>query len=509
MKTNIKRLIFIFVAIAITACAGKPGAQETAVMETAFAFVQTASAKTQVAQTSPIPTPTLEILTAIPGTPGLFEVIPPKPNEQVYVDPAGWYMIYFPNDWLLIPDQPNFFYGREGSIETGYFPEMGYVSRDITVCVWLANVKLVPQKSSINWEPRDLSNCSVETKESSLLPSKYYVIENPQADPDHRFIYVKTKGSGGWNFTWTQEINFNKFDPRLFAERMEDIIFWGNLPPRPSNISFTEKALPPGIDPVQVMIPQDLRIERTFSFDEDIPSKELSIADLGYEIRGSFQDEDLPRLFRDNRPLFDRVINVSKVYTFSTATGQINAFTVDIAGTSNFDGLLIQNDIIYSWPYDYMGPNFSPVLYNDELLWATVNQDSLIEIKKTNSEVVFSFETFYTSRLYMEKFTSWGNHWVLEAGDFLVQDGEFLNEKFNFEEVFEWGLVQGKPTYFFRKGSRIGLSYGGVFFSLPYQEVAHGMCCGFAANNPYVGKEAISFFGKRDGTWYSVLLEFK
>ncbi len=493
----------------IAACVGKPETQQTAIMETAFAFVQTASARTQAAQTSTIPTSTLEILTAIPGTPGAFEITPPKPDQQVYVDPAGWYMIYFPKDWVSIPDQPNFFYGREGSIETGYFPEMGYVSRNITVCVWLANVKLEPQKSSINWVPDGIFKCSVETKDGGLLLSKYYIIENPQADPDHRFFYIRTKGSGVWNFTWTQEINFNKFDPGLFSERMENIIFWGNLPPLPSNISFTEKALPAGTDPTQVVIPQGFRIEKTFSPDETIPSKELSIADLGYEIRGSFQDGDIPRLYRDNRLLFDRVMRVSKVYTFSTASGQINAFTVDIAGTSSFDSFLIQNDSIYSWQHGSMEPNFPPILYNDELLWAKVNQDSLIEIKKTNSEVVFSFETFFTSKLYMDKFTSWNNHWVLEAGDFLVQDGKFLNEKFGFEEVFEWGLVRDKPTYFFRKGSRIGLSYGGVFFSLPYQDVARGMCCGFAANNPYVGKESISFFGKRDNAWYSVLLEFK
>lgn len=184
-------------------------------METAFAFVQTTSAKTQAAQTSTIPTSTLEILTAIPGTPGAFEITPPKPDQQVYVDPAGWYMIYFPKDWVSIPDQPNFFYGREGSIETGYFPEMGYVSRNITVCVWLANVKLEPQKSSINWVPDGIFKCSVETKDGGLLLSKYYIIENPQADPDHRFFLHKNQRVWCMEFYMDTRNQFQQIRPWL------------------------------------------------------------------------------------------------------------------------------------------------------------------------------------------------------------------------------------------------------------------------------------------------------
>lgn len=508
MKTNTKRLTIICLTMAITSCVGKPGTQETAVMETAFAFVQTASDETQ---TLTIPTPTLEILTATPGTPGAFEIIPPHPDQQVYTDPAGWYMIYFPKGWVSTSDKPNYFYGPEGSIETGYFPEMGYVSQDITVCVWLANVKLEPEKSDINWMPHGNIKCSVTTNNRFFSDTYYSVIENPQADPDHRFIYVIAKGSGWWGFSWAQEIKRNKFDPLAFPEKQADTIFWENLPPRPSNILLTEEALPTGTDPTQVMIPQDLRIEKTFSLDEAIPSKELSIADLGYEIKGSFQNGDLPRLYRDNRPLFDRVVRISKVYTFSTSSGQINAFTVNVAVPSPivFDSFLIQNDMIYDWQYGSMDPEYPPILYNDELLWAKVNQDALIEVKKTTSEVVFSVATFFASKLYMDKFTSWDNHWILEAGDFIVQDGEVLNEKFDFEEVFEWGLVQGKSIYFFRKGPRIGLSYGDTLISLPYHDIARGMCCGFAANNPYMREEAISFFGKRNDNWYSVLIEFK
>jgi len=156
-----------------------------------------------------------------------------------------------------------------------------------------------------------------------------------------------------------------------------------------------------------------------------------------------------------------------------------------------------------------MDYNYAPILYQDELLWAKVNQDSQVEIKKSNREVIFTFETYFDAKLHMDNFKSWNDHWILEADSFVVQDGEILNKKFNYQEVFDWSLVKNKPTYFFRKGSRIGISYGGEILPIRYQDVAHGLCCGFASNNPYISDDAVRFFGKRDGIWYYVVVKFE
>lgn len=93
--------------------------------------------------------------------------------------------------------------------------------------------------------------------------------------------------------------------------------------------------------------------------------------------------------------------------------------------------------------------------------------------------------------------------------NFVVQDGNILNEKYNFEEVFDWFLIKENPFSFFRKGTRVGFSYDGQFFSTYYHEVIHGYCCGLMLNNPSLKDDVLRFFGKRDGIWYCVVLEFR
>ncbi len=83
-----------------------------------------------------------------------------------------------------------------------------------------------------------------------------------------------------------------------------------------------------------------------------------------------------------------------------------------------------------------------------------------------------------------------------------------MNAKLGFGEIFNWTLLKGKPLYFFRKGPNVGISYDEKFLPLQYQDVAHGLCCGPAQNNPSVGEDSLSFFGKRDGLWYYVVVEF-
>jgi len=97
----------------------------------------------------------------------------------------------------------------------------------------------------------------------------------------------------------------------------------------------------------------------------------------------------------------------------------------------------------------------------------------------------------------------------LEVGDFVIQDGEVLNPKLGFEEIFNWSLVKDKPTYFFRKESRVGISYGGQILPLQYQDVAHGLCCGPSQSNPRISDDFMHFYGKWDGVWYYVVMKFK
>jgi len=168
------------------------------------------------------------------------------------------------------------------------------------------------------------------------------------------------------------------------------------------------------------------------------------------------------------------------------------------------------NDAIYLWDYSPSDTaNLAPILYQGELLWAKGVQNAGVEIRRSNREVLFTFRTYFATHLEVDSFQAWNDHWILTAGDFVVQDGEILNQKLGLQEIFEWSVIEDKPVYLFRKGARLGLSYDGKVLLLPYQDIPRGLCCGFTVNNPITLDDSMYFFGKRDGIWYYVVVKFR
>ena len=79
---------------------------------------------------------------------------------QIYTDPERRYAITFPADWKPT-DKPNSFSGEDGFFETGYMPEMGYVTSDLTVLTWLANIESKPEQSVIFRKETDYGTIDV------------------------------------------------------------------------------------------------------------------------------------------------------------------------------------------------------------------------------------------------------------------------------------------------------------------------------------------------------------
>jgi hypothetical protein len=255
----------------------------------------------------------------------------------------------------------------------------------------------------------------------------------------------------------------------------------------------------------------------------------ISIKQLGYEwIRtGKPRGESClgctSELYRNGKVLFKNVGRVSKVNTLLTSSGQpIHTFIVDTAGGS----FLIQNNDIfvteYNSQYDY-NELFHPFLYQDEPLWITTNANYAPlhgEVRTSTRRVISSFLTYPdrgTESLPtgIKRFGSWRDHWILNFNSFLIQDGENVNKKLGFGEIFGWTLVNDKPVYFFRKGARFGVSYDGQALPLQYEDIPHDLCCDRgtvptpARNNPLLLGNFARFYGKRDGVWYYVLVQFK
>ena len=472
-----------------------------------------------------------------PPTPTYFgaptAVLTPRPDEQVYTDPAGWYSIFFPAD-MKPTDKPNTFAQDGDSFETGYLPEMGYMSNVINVCAWLANIELVPEQSGVDWSPimypefESQPRCSVTSHPYEGQTIRYEIMENPAADPEHRFVYIKTN----WNpygaangqspvirFAWLKPI-LPRQEPALPALSEEEVSRWEKTAPLLQGASLTKYTLPPGSDPSQhdlllrelpeEALPEWFRNRSNLPLSTKTPTVEEQLKPLGYELIQT--DSGWKRLFRDGKVLFEEVIRVSEVYTFSTDSGPIHTFVVNTGGTGgNYENsFLIQNDAIYQWEYNIQDPPLAPILYQNETLWAKATQTrGQVQIQKSNQEVVFSFAV-YTEPIYaVSRFKAWNGQWVLAARDFLIQDGEFINQKLGFEEIFSWGLIAEKPVYLFRKGPRIGVSYDGKILPLEYQDVARYKCCGFSVNNPSIDSNSIHFFAKRDGVWSYEVVKVK
>ncbi len=533
MKNIRKILTLVFLVASLFACNGYSSFTETGpteVFEIAVSVAGTDIAKTQEAVPSTTPTYSLTIWATATLIPGENIIATPKPGQQVYTDPEGWYSVNFPANFAPT-DKENLFSEGYSFFETGYLPEMGYISHTNNVCAWLANiVEEEPENFIVNWSFSSAS-CSIQTKPDVSRQIKFDIYENPSADLAHRFVYVKT----GWyscsfrtTFSWLKPIN-QPYVPKLAPLNSQEITEWENIAPLLQNVSVTEYDLPPGSNPYREMLVSSLSEEARpdwaregYSASETkTPEPEkMTLITLGYEIETemikiSSGQYPRTRLYRDGRLLFDYVFDVSDVYSFSTEEGHLTAFVVV---TRNIDGseyhaFLVQNDAIIEWNDSHQDPPFAPILYQNEPLWLKVSEDwQQVQVVKSNSEsleVVYSFAVHTEPMYSTKKFVNWNGHWVWAVRDFLIQDGEILNEKLSFQEIFLWRLIDDKPAYLFRKDGRVGFSYDGKIFPLEYQNIARYMCCGYSVNNPSIGDNSAHFFAERDGVWYYVVIKFQ
>jgi hypothetical protein len=539
MKNISKILLFIISIASLFSCNGyspSEGPDQTEIFEKAISIAGTEIAKTREAVLSPTSTYSPTIWATASLIPGENIIATPKPEQQVYTDPEGWYSVNVPAN-LNPTDQNNRFSNGYRFFETGYLPEMGMMSHVLNVCAWIANIDAEsPEESTIYPIPiaSNSADCSISTAPNRSNWVKYEIFENPRADPEHRFVYVKTGWSSGNSFeittiTWQEPINEIIYVPELPAISPKEIAAWEKISPILQNVSVTEYTLPPGSNPYREMLvsslPEEARPEwarKGYSASETkTPEPEkMTLITLGYEtetemIKISSGQYPRTRLYRDGRLLFDYVFDTSDVYSFSTEEGHLTAFVVvtrSIDG-SEYHAFLVQNDAIIEWKDSHQDPPSSPILYQNEPLWLKVSDDwQQVQVVKSNSEsleVVYSFAVHTEPMYSTKKFVNWNGHWVWAVRDFLIQDGEIINEKLGFQEIFLWRLIDDKPAYLFRKDGRVGFSYDGKIFPLEYQNIARYMCCGYSVNNPSIGDNSAHFFAERDGVWYYIVLKYR
>ena len=507
---NIQKTIWLILTILLSSCV-----QSTTPQIVPSVTIASTASSTQVPSLVSTATPTYPPLVSnlVTVTPTYFAPMPTESYQQVYIDPACWFSVNLPANWEST--SVNVFSGEDGFFETGYLPQMMYMPHTHSVCDWLANIN-TNSVYGVFFSPslylnHNANACMLKSMPDITPANAQAIIENPNVNAERRFFYIKTDAEHFdeiiETFAWLrpaerkQELEF-----KLMPVRPEDTIFWENAVLLSSKFLVKEYALPPEL---QNESPYSMAFSRFKPIDvptmeskiNDKPSINEQLKTYGYEVRIDPNGITSPQLYKDGNILFDNISLVQKgVYTFSTSTKPIFAFIVDARKKGCY---LIQNDELIEWGNCFNDPYYAPILYKGKLLWLRAIDFSHIQVETSRRDEFFSFATSYGSRWPVTQFSSWNDHWILGIGDFLIQDGEIINEKFGFEEIFEWHIVNDKPFYFFRKGPKIGISYDENFLLLDYEKIAHGI-----SNNPvWIDENTVRFYGRRDGTWYYVIAE--
>jgi len=162
------------------------------------------------------------------------------------------------------------------------------------------------------------------------------------------------------------------------------------------------------------------------------------------------------------------------------------------------------------------GKPYSAVLVDSET--GDSSSDLIVQVRSEN-EVVFSAPAGDASPVdpirglwvlephwYLEitRVTTWndGNTVHNEAVGQVFRDGELLNERLGYGEIFGFQLLDGRPFYFYTVEGQVYLAFEHQDLPLVYDEIPHYLCCSGAEMNPAGGPNWVSFLGRRGDTWY-------
>ena len=107
---------------------------------------------------------------------------------------------------------------------------------------------------------------------------------------------------------------------------------------------------------------------------------------------------------------------------------------------------------------------------------------------------------------YLHGLWSWQGHWVMLVKDSLFENGELQNLKLGYDEIFDWHLVNEKPFFLMSGKKGFGMVYDGQELPIYYDDLLHGLCCGYGVYNVQDFATGSLFYALRDGVWYLVVV---
>jgi hypothetical protein len=434
-------------------------------------------------------------------------------DRQTYSDPAEQFRVSFPAEWQP-GEEEGVFYGKDGSLQVGYLPEMAFMGRAYRVCERLANPPQGPSRKTIFYPIHDLDACVLVPLPEMSSALVRLVVANMVGEPAQRYFYLEADQEHFEAIADSLELlnkppegGTNSYSSGPM--RPEEVSFWGQPNPLPQELTVEEYALveasedsPTHFEFMQ-RIPDEVFQKRAAwrgGFEERrLAGNNALLAPFGYSLNAKDGSQmHLYQLYRGDELLLD---DINAFWPVSiNASGSDFALVVE---TWNEGYRLARNGSLGDWD---MGASwYIPPIFSGQHLLSIYWDSARSQVQvRDGDETIYSFASVFLTSSPVKGLWRWQDHWLVEIDGFLIQDGENQNERLGFEEIFGWQLLNGQPFYYFRKGPRVGISYAGQVLPLYYDEIVHYRCCGPAAFNNAGNETMIWFYGLRDGTWYYV-----
>jgi hypothetical protein len=451
-----------------------------------------------------------------PYPPPSTTIIPSPTSEisqQIYTDPDGQFRLSLPEGWVTGEEQ-GLFRGPDGILQVGYLPEMAFMNSAQRVCERLANTPQGPARI-IGLSPLPTADaCTLTPLPEMSTDRVMLVVNNAGGNPEQRYFYLVTDRAHLEEISASLELLNTPDAAEAFpyptgAMRPEDEAFWEQPVSQPEELTVKEyTVVEASVDspthfefldriPEEVFEKRDARLST--ALERRLSRNNALLEPFGYSLQSVHGSEtQLYALYKDEQQVQGEISNFREASV--DGSGSDFALVVELWS----DGFrLVQNGRIQDWD---MGASLytPPVFHGDQLLnlyWD--DQRSQVQVMQ-GQEQLYAFASLFMVDIPAKGLWSWEGHWLLEVDGFLIQDGENLNERLGYEEIFGWQLLDGKPFYYFRKGPRVGISYDGDRLPVYYEEIVHYRCCEPGAFNNAGSEDMAWFYGLRDGTWYYV-----
>ncbi|MDY7080265.1 MAG: tetratricopeptide repeat protein [Chloroflexota bacterium] len=169
--------------------------------------------------------------------------------------------------------------------------------------------------------------------------------------------------------------------------------------------------------------------------------------------------------------------------------------------------LLIRNGSVQPLDWTRFVHGVVPVYLGDDLVTVeSVDNYGMRYAVKRGDEVVYTYTASkqFAGSPPVKRLAAWEGHWILETVEGTFVDGESLDEQLGVDEIFHYVIFQGRPLFFFERGGRVDISYGGETLPQTYDEVVHYQCCEPSVFNIESNEHMLWFYALKDGIWHYV-----